>query len=282
MSTRLLHIIKAVSTRASLVVVAAVLSVSGSLFLSQPAYAWGTNNQHSLVPAYFYPDWWNPGNKWYSMCDEMNATSDGSTAIMNPNSGPGTAVNSDYVNVIQYCEEAGQNVIGYVHTSYGQRDIGLVKDEIDAYYSWYTGDDWGIDGIFLDEMSNDSATLSYYEELYEYIHDVGGVYADDVVGNPGIGATTDWQLDTPVVDELVIFEGTASTYLNWTPPSWVSNYPASDFSHLIYDAADSTVMAQVCNASKNVKAGWIYVTDDVLPNPWDTLPPYWNDLTPTC
>ena len=21
---------------------------------------------------------------------------------------------------------------------------------------------------------------------------------------------------------------------------------------------------------------WFYVTDDSLPNPWDTLPPYWN------
>lgn len=27
-------------------------------------------------------------------------------------------------------------------------------------------------------------------------------------------------------------------------------------------------------------AGTIYVTDDVLPNPWDTLPTYWtNKLT---
>ena len=22
--------------------------------------------------------------------------------------------------------------------------------------------------------------------------------------------------------------------------------------------------------------GWIFVTHDVLPNPWDTLPPYWD------
>ena len=25
--------------------------------------------------------------------------------------------------------------------------------------------------------------------------------------------------------------------------------------------------------------GWIYVTDDDLPNPWDTLPAYWTNLT---
>ncbi len=26
------------------------------------------------------------------------------------------------------------------------------------------------------------------------------------------------------------------------------------------------------------RVGYYYCTDDKLPNPWDTLPPYWDDL----
>lgn len=265
------------SVIAVLSLVLAAAGLPGGLYGSQKASAWGVSNQHQLVPAYFYPDWWNTGNKWYTMCDNMNATSDGSTAIMNPNSGPGSSANSDYTQVISYCHDKGQNVIGYVHTSYGARSLQDVEAEISDYYSWYN-----VDGIFLDEMSNDSSTQSYYATLYSYIHNLGGAYADDVVGNPGAAATTDWQLDTPVVDELVTFEGSASDYLNWTPPSWTSNYLDSDFAHLVYDAGNSSVMADVCSYSQTIKGGWLYITDDVLSNPWDTLPSYWTSETPTC
>lgn len=95
--------------------------------------AWGTDNQHQLVPAYFYPDWWNAPNHWTRMCDAMNRTRGASTAIMNPNSGPGTAATPDYAQAIALCHARGQRVIGYVHTSYGARALATVRSEIDAY-----------------------------------------------------------------------------------------------------------------------------------------------------
>jgi hypothetical protein len=38
-------------------------------------------------------------------------------------------------------------------------------------------------------------------------------------------------------------------------------------------------MEQVMALSKSRNAGYVYVTDDLLPNPYDTLPPapYWAD-----
>jgi hypothetical protein len=29
-------------------------------------------------------------------------------------------------------------------------------------------------------------------------------------------------------------------------------------------------------------AGYLYVTNDTPPNPWDTLPPYWTNHAPIC
>jgi len=48
------------------------------------------------------------------------------------------------------------------------------------------------------------------------------------------------------------------------------------------------ILAHTCNASVNVDElverarqegfGWVFFTDDQLPNPWDTLPVFWDDL----
>lgn len=248
-------------------------------FAPDPARAaWGTNNQHQLVPAYFYPDWWNTPNNWTRMCDAMNRTRGASTAIMNPASGPGAAANSDYAQAIAGCHTRGQHVIGYVHTSYGARALAIVRSEIDAYFAFYPG----IDGIFLDEMSNDSATRAYYRSLYQYIRGKPGPH--EVIGNPGAAAASAWQLTTPVADTVVVFEGTAAAYVSWSPPSWVRSRVASTISNLVYATSDETTMRQACSSSKAKNAGYMYVTDDVLPNPWDTLPAgtFWTNSVASC
>jgi hypothetical protein len=240
--------------------------------------AWGTNNQHQLVPAYFYPDWWNTTNNWFRMCDTMNMSGGGSTAVMNPNSGPGAAANPDYGQALARCHARGQRVVGYVHTSYGARPPATVRAEIDAHYAFSPS----IDGIFLDEMSTDPATRGYYQSLYAYIRSKPGVH--EVVGNPGVAAATAWQLTTPVADIVVVFEGTAAQYAGWTPPGWVRTRVASQISNLVYSTPGESAMRQVCARSKTLNAGDMYVTDDVLPNPWDTLPAgtYWTNSVAAC
>jgi hypothetical protein len=244
-----------------------ILGCLAVVLLPDPARAaWGTSNQHQLVPAYFYPDWWNTPNNWTRMCDAMNRSGGPSTAVMNPNSGPGAAANADYAQAIALCHARGQQVIGYVHTSYGARPAATVRAEIDAHFAFYPG----IDGIFLDEMSNDPATRAYYRSLYLYVRAKPG--ARLVVGNPGAAASSAWQLTTPVADAVNVFEGTAATYARWSPPSWVRPRPASTISNLIHATPAGAATQQACAASRARNAGYVYVTGDVLPNPWDTLP----------
>ena len=55
---------------------------------------------------------------------------------------------------------AGGRVIGYVYSSYTDRPLQQVLDDIDRYDDWYN-----IDGIFVDEMANTGPAerLNYYK-----------------------------------------------------------------------------------------------------------------------
>src|SRR6266478_3074055 len=110
-----------------------------------------------IVPAYFYP-----GSLWSSM--DWAARRVPLVAILNPNSGPGATQDPLYVAAVNSLRAAGGKVIGYVSTSYTTRVTNAVKTDIDLYFSFYA-----VDGIFLDELTNDSDTnhLNYYVGLYQ-------------------------------------------------------------------------------------------------------------------
>ena len=78
---------------------------------------------------------------------------------------------------------------------------------------------------------------------------------------------------------LVTFEGDYSTYTNdYTPLSWPTVDPDKVW-HIIYDVPTAADMESVVALSKARGAGFVYVTDAVLPNPYDVLPEqaYWDD-----
>ena len=214
--------------------------------------------QKMFIPAYFYPgSLWTQATAGAPIVDVM---------IMNPASGPGTSQNSDYVTAVNNAKAAGIKVIGYVHTSYGARDINVVKGEVDLYKQWY-----GVSGVFLDEVSSGAAALPYYQNVSAYIRSTNGTY---VALNPGVVPDQGY---ITLGDTTVIFEGTYNTYKTWSAPSWVTSYPASKFTHLVYATSTKNNMKSAITRSKNNRAGYVYVTNDVLPNPWDTLPSaYWS------
>jgi hypothetical protein len=59
---------------------------------------------------------------------------------------------------------------------------------------------------------------------------------------------------------------------------WEYKYPADKFWHLIHNTSSSN-LAKAISRAKSRNAGWIYVTPDKMPNPWDTLPTgsYWTN-----
>jgi hypothetical protein len=220
--------------------------------------------QAIAIPSYF-----QPGASWTQMEEASPVVS---MTIVNPSNGPGSLADVDHVDQVKKSQgEAGLTVLGYVPTSYGARDTIGVKEDIDRYYSWY-----GVDGIFFDEASTEcSKVSSYYEDLYGYVKAKGGKAI--VALNPGIQTNECYMA---VSDIIVNFEDTYVTYANsYSAPDWVSNYSHTRFWHLIHTTPYDD-MKNAVSLSKQRNAGWVYVTPDIMPNPWDTLPeePYWSQM----
>jgi hypothetical protein len=125
-----------------------------------------------LVPLYT-----DPGSEWNTIIS--GASSVPTVAIINPDSGPGGAPDSSYSQYMTTMANAGVEMVGYVHTSYGARSLSDVEADIETYAS-----EWpGLVGIFLDEVATSSSELSYYQSLYNYIMSMPG-WKYDII-NPG-------------------------------------------------------------------------------------------------
>jgi hypothetical protein len=223
-----------------------------------------------LIPAYFGPE--GSPDPWHTMCEAAPA---GSTVILNPDNGPVKKDANVYAEPVRFCEEHGQRVIGYVYTRYGRRSLAKVEKAIADYYSWFPA----VEGIFLDEMAEvpTAKVETYYKQLAAYVHEKDGL----VVGNPGDTATTPWQLDA--VDEVVTFEGSAAAYATYSPAPWVLAARAPQIANIIFAAPETSQMEADCVNARNDNTGSIYVTNlREKPNPYETLPSYWETETATC
>ncbi|MEZ0110760.1 hypothetical protein ABH920_004775 [Catenulispora sp. EB89] len=240
--------------------------------------------QHVGVPAYF-----GPSSSYWTQLEQSNPAV--GIAIANPNNGLGSSFDQGYADAIQAATSSGAQVIGYVDTGYfgttgrttrdGQTSTAAwtaqAEADVDTWYSWYGS--YGLAGIFFDDALNDCGTNNAHVALYQAVgsyvkqNHPGALTAD----NPGTAAD---QCYASAADVLVMFEGSYASYTSWTPPAWELNSGNPDqFWHLVYDTPTQADMENAVSLSKQRNAGYLYVTNDNLPNPWDTLPPgaYWND-----
>jgi|SRR5438445_10033478 len=186
-------------------------------------------------------------------------------AIINPSSGPGTAIDSNFISGIKKLQTAGVIVLGYVYTRYAARSIATVKTDVDSYKNWYN-----VDGINFDEMTNTAGHEVYYSSLSEYTKSKG---MKMTVGNPGTSTLTSY-IDT--VDNLSIYEsGGLPTIAMLSSRTSYSEYPKSKFSVIAYgvNLLDTNFVAHA-----SIYVGYLYITDNILPNPYDALPAYFNNL----
>jgi hypothetical protein len=219
-----------------------------------------------LVPAYFYPV---AGGGWDQMA--AAAKSVPVTAILNPDSGPGPTADPVYVAAVNKLRDDGGRVIGYVHTSYGQRPLATVEAEVRDYASFYQ-----LDGFFVDETATDSGHVSYYHALDAYMKSLNSQY--EVIGNPGT-STQQTYLTSPTADVLVDFEDNQGAYAGASPASWVSQYGSQDFANIVGRVKSLKKMKADLALALKRDAGYVYVTDQNLNDDntaYDRLPVYWN------
>lgn len=241
-----------------------VLLVAASLAMSGQAHAQSAQKLELVVPAYF--DAQSDPADWNALT--TSAASTPTTAILNPDNGPGKRADSGYVSAIAKVHAAGGKVIGYVSTKYGKRALSAVVQDINLYTQMYQ-----IDGFFIDEMTSDSTTahLQFYQSIYNYIKGLSAHY--QVTGNPGTNVP-ELYASLPLADQLVVFEDNAKAYTKFKPSAWQSGYPVSRFVHMVYNVPAASLPGVVQFAAAN-GAGGLYVTSLTLPNPYAKLPPYW-------
>lgn len=235
-----------------------------------------------LVPAYFYPSFDPTVSHWDELTQAVAAGAR-ITAIMNPDNGPGTAPNSDYLDAVNAFRAAGGRVLGYTYTCYGRnlctpglpstRSVTEVLADVERYATWYA-----VDGIFLDEVSNRTDELRFYADIASGIR---GEHAGwQIVANPGAAVPAGY---LEVADTLVTFEGGTGSYEGWTTEPWMSAAAPERQAHLHYNVASVERMLDLLREAQSLGAGHVYVTDDeYVPsdpsraNPWDRLPSYWT------
>lgn len=212
------------------------------------------------VPAYAYP---NTPNDFWSHSTPVKA---GAIYIMNPASGPGVKTDPLYTSVANKVKQSGIRLFGYVDTDYGRRSEKSIIADVDKFRKMYP-----ITGIFLDQTQLDASHLAYYTAISN------GIKARKLplAFNPG----------QPIIDErymalanhIMTFEGTLTTYQKTSFPQWQTKYPSQKFWHLVYDVPSSATMRQVITRANTLPAGLLYITNRHMPNPWDAIPPYWQE-----
>jgi hypothetical protein len=203
------------------------------------------------VPAYFWP-----GGYWDRV---VAGSSDVSLAVVNIATGPGAAKNTAFVTQFAAARNAGIKLVGYVDTTYGARSAASVKTDIANYKSWY-----GITSIFFDETPWSCDNTAYYADLSAVVHANGGTN----IMNPGGSSLSCW---APIGDMIVNFEGSGTTYDSWAPDEWTNQYPASKFWHIVYSTLGPQV-AETVSKTKARNAATVFITDDIMPNPFDRMP----------
>jgi hypothetical protein len=232
--------------------------VTATIATSQPAYS--AASAGIMIPLYTYP-----GGTWDQVIAAKNAhPSVPIIAIINPNNGPGSSSDSNYASGIQELQSAGITVIGYVFTLYGSRSTSAVTADIDRYKNWYPQ----IDGIFFDEMLNNPGGENYYSNLSNYAKSVGLSFT---VGNPGTDIASSY---VGTMDNIIIYETGGLPSLNLLG-GWHTGYDKSNFSYLAYGVG--TLNEIFVDSSSNY-VSYMYITNDGLSNPWDSVPPYFMDL----
>jgi hypothetical protein len=215
-------------------------------------------------------------------------------AIANVLNGPTYQKDENWADVIHRAHASGKRVLGYVDTGcLGQTGlltrlgsaaatdwIAQIEQDVNLWYRFYGGD---LGGIFYDQGFNECGTDNIFANCYsllnEYVkrHHGGSM----TVLNPGTPVPRCYE---NAADVLVTYEGDVRGYFGVNPASelnfedsrWVPSDP-DKFWHIVYDVSAHQV-ADVIAESQTRHAGYVYVTDGRLPNPYDTIPTYWQDV----
>jgi len=226
-----------------------------------------------IIPLYVYPTDVYNNVTYNNLIDLAKDNRDVPIiVILNPSSGPGGSTDGNYEAAIKRLQGANIKVLGYVSTNYAATAIATVKADVDGWKTYYPG----VNGIFYDEMTfeDDQDDIDYYEELNRYAKSEGMPL---VVTNPGAPFSGNYQRDN-VADIIIGWENSSFPTLVQAKEDFANgafDYPLNKRGAIVHGQV-SYDTAEALQLSKYY--GWIYITDDVSPNPYDAISGYMSDM----
>jgi hypothetical protein len=223
--------------------------------------------QRMLIGLYSYP----PSAFWTAAIDAAPTTG---IIIANVDSGPGAGQESNFLAVYQEAAAAGITLVGYVSTNYGAVSQTSLQNQIQQWNDYY-----GITSIFFDTVNPAADYVDYYQEAVQYVHAQPGGGDAIVVLNPGSPPT---QALFGILGENDIIQVCEDTYANFagdgaTAPAYLLDENSANIAITCYDCPNSTDMNTVLGiAASDFNAGWVWVTDGTLPNPYANEPAYFT------
>ena len=236
-----------------------------------------------IVPAYFGTD----AALWGRLADAASRIGDRLIVIANPNNGPDDPGRLDAFNaVIDSVVGNGGIVLGYVYTCWVDRDEGpcprshlAIDVDIDKWYNEYPS----IQGIFFDQVSTEAHHVDFYRNLYSNVQlAASGRHPPQhgmVVFNPGVLNEATHVDYLGIGDAMfVVYEGMPDPFFDLNPARPVRVSQRQRAAALVYGTAPGSDVSDVLAHARSLNLGGIYVTDDKLPNPWDTLASYFEEV----
>ncbi len=218
-----------------------------------------------LVPLFIYPV---TVSTWSSIASLPAAYPNVPViAIINPDSGPGSSQDPNYVAGINSLKAAGVVTIGYVYTNYGAVSLQSVESSIDAWKNLY-----GVTGIFLDAMAYHTGYESYYQSIVSYAKGTDGMTF--VIGNPGTDTVASY-VGNGGVDNIGFYEDFGTPTIAYLSSPFHTTYPKTQWSFLAHGVA-SLNDSFVAQASQYVS--YLYISSGPGSAPWGTFPSYLDQM----
>ena len=223
------------------------------------------------VAMYMYPGGTGAAS-WQKVYDEkVKHPSVPFVITFNPNSGPGSAKDTNFVNWVTKLKSVGVIAIGYTYDNYGARSLSALKADADKYKNWYNAD-----GLFIDEFTNKVGYEQHYRDITAYVKNT--LHMKMTMGNPGTDVPRSF---IGTVDVINITEGRGYMPTSWlqycilcTTSGWHYQEDKRNFAYMRYDVSWLDTAWQL----ESMKwVGLVLITDGNDSNGrWFNLPSYFS------
>lgn len=223
-----------------------------------------TITQGLLFPLYIYPT--SPASTtWGPLISIAEAYPTMSIiAVINPDNGPGTSVDSNYTAGISALQAVGITCVGYVNTCNPPGTLlssGTIEGYIAEWKSLYPA----ITGIFFDNVYyNSGANDSFYESLVTYCGTEGYSFT---IANPGENVTDS---ELSICNITVIYENTTIP-TTADVDAYYPTYPVSELAWLVGNGGPTTLSGSNYTA---IAAAQVYVKYLYVCSVYSAFPSY--------